>query len=153
MKGGGYHYSLIKTFHLQLINLQFRDNACMNKARRVLKEHGSQIYRHFYGGHCKLRTIPIFMLFFYDLNSTKQLDLARILKMFSIMPLIFLKSGSFMNKQGTSIGIRVQLISPFNCNYDQASVLNLCCFRICIKQTTIWFRDRQMIFLIVLNFL
>lgn len=71
MKGGGYHYSLIKTFHLHLINLQLRDNACMNKARRVLKEHGSQIYRHFYGGHCKLRTIPIFMLFFYDLNSTK----------------------------------------------------------------------------------
>lgn len=140
-EGWGYHYSLIKTFHLHLINLRLRGNACMNTAWRVLYEQS--LYRHF----CKLRTIPNLVLFFYDLNSTKQLDLTRILKLCRKMLLIFLKSGSFVNEQGTSIGIHVQLISPFNCNYDQACVLNLCCFMICRKQTTIWFRDRYTIFL------
>lgn len=143
-EGGGYHYSLIKTFHLHLINLRLRGNACMNTAWRVLYEQSSHIYIAIF---VNLELFLNLVLFFYDLNSTKQLDLTRILKPCRKMLLIFLESGSFMNEQGTSIGIHVQLISPFNCNYDQACVLNLCCFMICRKQTTIWFRDRYTIFL------
>lgn len=34
--GEGCHYSLIKTFHLHLINLRVRGKTCMDKACRVL---------------------------------------------------------------------------------------------------------------------
>lgn len=65
--GEGYHYSLIKTLHLHLINLRVRGKNCLDKACRILQEQGSQNYRHLYGEYCTCRTIPIFILFLYDL--------------------------------------------------------------------------------------